>query len=176
PARPQGLYENNAPPDPDLGVIAGMFPQANDIFQPRKSVQSSLHRASIAPGAKNRTLARNVRSLCIHPPVTPKCTTHITRRRWPPLFPNLHESRQYLSQTRLAGRVPIPARSKSWLDSVQTRALRRVRLPRQPPLRQRRPHRETDAPAALSFAPPPRRTDVEMHLHNRRPRSATPHP
>src|SRR5262249_13454144 len=57
-----------------------MFLQASDIFQPRNSVPISLHRVSIAPGPKRRTLARNVHSLCMHPPVTPKHTTQTIRR------------------------------------------------------------------------------------------------
>src|SRR5262249_15128723 len=125
-----GPYKNNAPPDPDLGMIADMFLRASDIFRPRKSVRSSLHRASIAPPLKSQTLARNVHSLYMHPPVTPEYTIQIIRRPWPVLLPNLLESRQYLSQTRLAGHLPIRAKSKPWLDNAQTHTLRRVRLQR----------------------------------------------
>src|SRR5262249_28106471 len=149
-------YKNNAPPDPDLVVIAGMLLQANDVFQPRNSVLSSPDRVSIAPGPKSRTFARNVHSLCMHRPVTPEYTTQTIRRRWPALFPNLPESRQCLSQTRLAGQLPIHAKSKPWPDSAQTHALRRVRLPRQPGVRQRQLRREADAPGGLSFVPLPR--------------------
>src|SRR5262245_64239795 len=155
-ARSQGLCKNNAPPDPDLDLIADVFLQATDIFQPHKSVRSSLHRVAIAPGAKGRTLARSVHSLCKRPRVTPRCTTQTIRRRWPVLFPNLPESRQYLSRTRLAGQLPIRAKSKPWPDNGQTHAPRRVRLPRQPGARQWQPHREADAPAGLSFVPLPR--------------------
>src|SRR5207244_2135915 len=148
-ARPVRPYTNYALRDPDLHVIAAMLLQANDIFQPRNSVLSSLDRVSIAPGPKSRTLARNVHSLCMHPPVTPEYTTRTTRRRWPVLFPNLPESRRCLSQTRLAGHLPIRAKSTPWPDSARTHALHRVRLPRQPGVQQRQPHRETDAPAGL---------------------------
>src|SRR5262249_18481920 len=153
-----------------------MFLQASDIFRPRNSVPNSLHRASIAPGPKRRTLARNVHSLCMHPPVTPKYTTQTIRRRWPALFPNLFDSRRYLSQTRLAGQLPIHAKLEPSPDSAQTHALRRVRLPRQPGVQQRQPHREADAPADLWFVPLPGWTDVDMYPHNGAPprKSATP--
>src|SRR5262245_65688256 len=96
-ARSQGLCKNNAPPDPDLDLIADVFLQANDIFQPHKSVRSSLHRVAIAPGPKTRMPARSVRSLCKRPPVAPKCTTQTITRRSPVLFPNLPESLKSLS-------------------------------------------------------------------------------
>src|SRR6516164_4310616 len=84
-----------------------MFLRAGDISQPRKSVRSFRRRASIAPGPKNGTLARNAHSLCTRPPATPEYTAHTTRRRWCVLFLTLLGSRQCLPQTRLAQHLPI---------------------------------------------------------------------
>src|SRR5215813_5187888 len=107
-----------------------MFLRASGIFPQRKSTRSFVHRASIALGAKIRVLARNVHSLRMHLRVILEYRTYIIRRRWPVLFPNLLESRQYLSQTRLAGHLPIRAKPKPSLDSAQTHALRSARLRR----------------------------------------------
>src|SRR5262249_45779637 len=138
--------ENNAPPDPDLAEIASTLLQASDVSRPRKSVRNSPHSTSIAPGPKIQPPARNVHSLCMHPPVTPEYTTQAIRHLSPVPFPNLSESRQYLAQTHLAGHLPIRAKSKPWPDSAQTHVLHRVRLRHWPGLRQRQRPRETGAP------------------------------
>src|SRR5262245_21766085 len=103
-----------------------MFLQGGDIFLPRRSARSFLHRASILLALKNATLDRNVHSLCMHPPLTPEHTFQTMRRRWPVVFLNRPESRQCLARTHLDRHLPIPAISKPWLDSVQTHAPGRV--------------------------------------------------
>src|SRR5437879_13795766 len=105
-----------------------MFLRSSDIFQPRKSVRSSLHRASIVPDPKSRTLAYNVHSLCMHPPVAPEYTTQTIRHRWPVLCPNLPESRQYLSQTLLAEHLLLREKSVAWPDSTVTLACRSIHI------------------------------------------------
>src|SRR5215472_3155883 len=144
--------KSNASPDPDFGSIADRFPQVSDISQPRKSARSSYHRPSIALAPKTRTLARNVCSLWMHPPVIPENTTQVIRRRWRVPFSDLLESQQCLSQTRLGWQLPIHAKSAPWLDSAQIHVLRRTRWPRRPDPQQPRPHRETDAREDLLIA------------------------
>src|SRR6516164_10753516 len=55
----------------------------------------------------------------MRPPAIPEYRTQTIRRRSPALFPNLSEARQCLSQTGLAGHLPIRAKSKPWPDSAQ---------------------------------------------------------
>src|SRR5215467_14431094 len=130
-----------------------MFLRASGIFQQRKIVRSLVHRASIELDANIRVLDRNVHSLCMHLRVTLEYKTYIIRRRWTVLFPNLLESGQSLSRTRLAGHLPIRAKPRPSLDSAQTHALRKVRSRRRPGLRQQQPHRETDARGDLALVP-----------------------
>src|SRR5262249_43018 len=124
----QGPCKNTVPPDPDLAEIAGTLLQTSDVSRPRKSVRNARHSASIPPGPKIRTLARNVHSLCMHAPVTPENTTKAISNRPPVPFPNLPECRQYLAETHPAGHLPTRAKSKPWPDSAQTHVLHRVRL------------------------------------------------